>query len=127
MQDWQRYVDDDLIGSGKITRAVIVELGGGILAASPGYTLHPEEQRDLSTAFQNLTRVQNNGIRLVGQKFFVLQATDTIIYAKKQADGVNVVKTKQTVIAAEYAAPTQPMEAAAVLHSLAEQLVSAGH
>jgi tRNA A37 threonylcarbamoyladenosine biosynthesis protein TsaE len=33
------YVDTNLVGSGKLSRAAILGLGGGIWATSPGYTV----------------------------------------------------------------------------------------
>ncbi|MEU6719595.1 profilin [Nonomuraea sp. NPDC046802] len=128
MGDWQRYVDHNLIGSGKVNRAAIVGLDGETLAASEGYTLSPEEQRSLIDGFKDLSRVQASGLKLAGQKFFVIETIpDRSIYLKKQADGATVVKTKRCIIIAEYDAPVQGPESTPIVESLADDLISAGN
>ncbi|TDC03854.1 hypothetical protein E1267_24940 [Nonomuraea longispora] len=126
MNDWQHYVDHDLIGSGKVNRAAIVGLDGGIVAASEGYTLSREEQLSLIEGFKDLARVQANGIRLAGRKFFVIQDDPSSIYAKKHADGATVVKTFRCIIVAEYDAPIQMTESVAIVESFADDLRKAG-
>ena len=101
------YVDSNLVGTGKISRAAIIGLQGGVWAASPGYNvrlliptfsslckdidiaffyilkLTAEEQQAAIKAFANPDETQGHGVRLAGQKFFTLQATDEHVYGKK--------------------------------------------
>lgn len=46
--------------------------------------LSAQEQKDIVAAFANPAQAQASGVRLAGQKFFVLQANDRSIYGKKQ-------------------------------------------
>ncbi|KAI8986858.1 profilin [Trametes punicea] len=124
---WQAYVDSNLVGSGKITKAAILGQAGGVWAASPGYTLSADEQKAIVNAFNNADDIRAHGIRLAGQKFFTLQANDRSIYGKKQADGCILVKTKQAVLVAEYAAPVQAPEATPVVEGLADYLIGVGY
>ncbi|KAL1941635.1 hypothetical protein VTO73DRAFT_7074 [Trametes versicolor] len=80
---WQAYVDNNLIGTGKIQKAAIIGLAGGVWASSPGYTLSAEEQKAIVTGYENPSSVQASGVRLAGQKFFTLQANERSIYGKK--------------------------------------------
>ncbi|KAF9465991.1 profilin [Collybia nuda] len=124
---WQAYVDTNLVGSGKVTRAAIVGLQGGVWAASAGYTLSKEEENALIAGYNDLASVQASGVRLAGQKFFTLRTTDRSIYGKKQADGVVIVKTKKAILIAEYIAPLQAPETTKVTEDLADYLISVGY
>ncbi|KAF5370910.1 hypothetical protein D9615_009809 [Tricholomella constricta] len=123
---WQSYVDTNLVGSGKVTKAAIVGLQGGIWASSPGYTLSTEEQNALIAAVKAPETAQATGVRLHGDKFFVVRTTDRSIYGKKQADGCVIVKTVQAILVAEYVAPLQAPETTPVVEGLADYLISVG-
>ncbi|KAI0360772.1 Profilin/allergen [Trametes cingulata] len=144
------YVDTNLVGSGKISKAAIIGLAGGVWAASPGYNvctivlsncssgdsdglgvlgmqLSADEQKAIVNAFNKPEDALAHGVRLAGQKFFTLRADDRSIYGKKQADGCIIVKTKQAVLVAEYAAPIQAAEATPVVEGLADYLIGVGY
>lgn len=104
------YVDTNLVGSGKISKAAIIGLQGGVWASSPGYEVRtksctlrqdinliacfrdrdlflqisPGEQAAIITALKNSEEATAKGVRLADQKFFVLQADAEKIYGKKQ-------------------------------------------
>ncbi|KAI0366020.1 profilin [Pilatotrama ljubarskyi] len=124
---WQAYVDTNLVGSGKISKAAIIGLAGGVWAASPGYNLSADEQKSIVNAFNKPEDALAHGVRLAGQKFFTLKADDRSIYGKKQADGCIIVKTKQAVLVAEYAAPVQAPEATPIVENLADYLIGVGY
>ncbi|GAA5944851.1 profilin [Sporobolomyces koalae] len=124
---WQAYVDSNLLGTGKITKAAILGQQGGVWAASSGYNLSTEEQGAVVKAFQDPANAQANGIRATGQKFFCLSANERSVYGKKQADGIILVKTTQAVLVAEYAHPTQPGEATKIVEDLADYLIGVGY
>lgn len=89
------------MGSGKVSRAAILGLSGGVWAASPGYSvsaiyapyLHADlapllqltldEQKAIRESFSNPDKALTSGIKLAGQKFFTLQANDRSVYVKK--------------------------------------------
>jgi len=130
---WQSYVDDNLIGTGKVQRVAILGQAGGIWAASQGYNLPPNEQKAIVNTLKNLETpanveaVQRDGIRLSNQKFFTIYAAGRSVYGKKGADGCVLVKTTQAVLVAEYIAPTQQPEAVSVVEGLADYLISVGY
>ena len=57
------------------------------LVIHPATTTHQqltaEEQQAAIKAFANPDETQGHGVRLAGQKFFTLQATDEHVYGKK--------------------------------------------
>ncbi|RDB16497.1 Profilin [Hypsizygus marmoreus] len=124
---WQSYVDTNLVGSGKVSKAAIIGLQGGVWAASPGYTISTEEQNALIKGYGNPAGLFASGFRLGGEKFFTVQVNDRSIYGKKQADGVAIVKTKQAILVAEYAAPIQAGESTPTVENLADYLISVGY
>ncbi|KAI0067065.1 profilin [Artomyces pyxidatus] len=124
---WQAYVDTNLVGSGKISKAAIIGRSGGVWASSAGYTLSAEEQRSIISDFGNPEKAQANGFRLAGQKFFTVKADERSIYGKKRADGAVIVITGQAVLIAEYEAPAQVGEATPIVEALADYLIGAGY
>ncbi|KAJ7705607.1 profilin [Mycena rosella] len=124
---WQAYVDTNLVGSGKISKAAILGKQGGVWAASAGYTLSAEEQKAVIGAFSNVESVQASGLKLAGVKFFTVQITDNSIYGKKGGDGYVIVQTTQAILVAEYAAPVQAPEAVKVAEGLADYLRSVNY
>ncbi|KAF7324696.1 Profilin [Mycena kentingensis (nom. inval.)] len=124
---WQAYVDTNLVGSGKISRAAILGQQGGVWASSSGYTLSAEEQKAVIGAFSNLEGVQGSGLKLAGQKYFTTKADDRSIYGKKGADGYVIVKTTQAILVAEYVAPVQAPEAVTVAEGLGDYLISVNY
>ncbi|KAJ7489167.1 profilin [Mycena latifolia] len=124
---WQAYVDTNLVGSGKISKAAILGKAGGVWAASAGYNLSADEQKHVLNAFADLDAVRASGLVLAGTKFFTVQASDQSIYGKKGADGYVIVQTTQAVLVAEYAAPIQAPEAVKVAEGLGDYLRSVNY
>jgi len=124
---WQAYVDTNLVGSGRVSKAAILGLAGGVWATSPGFELSQEEQKAILDGFKSVEKVQGSGLKIAGSKYFFLQSTDRSIYVKKGADGAVVVKTKQAVLVAVYLAPIQAAEATPIVEGLADYLIGAGY
>ncbi|EDR09888.1 profilin [Laccaria bicolor S238N-H82] len=124
---WQAYVDSNLIGSGKVSKAAIIGLKGGVWATSVGFTLSTEEQKAIVDGFKNPDAILASGVRLGGQKFFAVRADQRSIYGKKQLDGAVIVKTTQAVIVTEYLAPLQAPETTPIVEGLADYLISVGY
>jgi len=124
---WQAYVDTNLVGSGRIAKAAILGLQGGVWASSPGVTISPQEQDAIVKAFTDADKLQAEGIRLAGQKYFTISVVGRTIQGKKGADGVVIVKTKQAVLVAIYLGPVQAPEATSVVETLADYLIGLGY
>ncbi|GAA5995667.1 profilin [Rhodotorula paludigena] len=124
---WQTYVDSNLVGSGKVSRAAILGQQGGVWASSAGYDLAPEEQSAILASFSDAASAQANGVRARGQKYLCIRADDRSVYGKKQADGIICVKTTQAVLVAEYEAPILAGEATKVVEELADYLIGVGY
>ena len=109
--------------------------------------MSPEEQKAVINAFENPEQAQASGLRLVGEKYFVISVNDSIIQLKKavcvpphfvlalnenhtrgtKADGGVIAKTKQAIIVAIYKQPVQAGEATPVVSGVADYLKNAGY
>ena len=124
---WQSYVDTNLVGTGKVSRAAILGLKGGVWAASPGFTLKPEEQTAIVKGLDDPVPLQASGIYANGKKFLTLQANPRSIYGKAGGDGICIVKTNQAVLVGAYDSPLLPGDANKVVEGLADYLISVGY
>ncbi|KAF8962107.1 profilin [Flammula alnicola] len=124
---WQTYVDTNLVGTGKIAKAAVLGLQGGVWASSPGFTISPEEQKAIVSGFSSPDTLQASGVRLEGQKYFTLSVDGRSIQTKKGADGAVIVKTKQAVLVAVYISPNQAPEVTPIVEGLADYLISVGY
>ncbi|EJT46767.1 actin monomer binding protein [Trichosporon asahii var. asahii CBS 8904] len=118
------YVDDQLLATGKISKAAILGKQGGVWAASSGYS--PEQDFITQTAFTDPDTVRANGITLNGFKFMALQANDTEVIGRKGERGVFIIPTTQAILVGEYDG-TAAGEANVVVSKLADYLKSVGY
>ncbi|AHY77417.1 AQG_2a_G0050790.mRNA.1.CDS.1 [Saccharomyces cerevisiae] len=120
---WQAYTDN-LIGTGKVDKAVIYSRAGdAVWATSGGLSLQPNEIGEIVQGFDNPAGLQSNGLHIQGQKFMLLRADDRSIYGRHDAEGVVCVRTKQTVIIAHYPPTVQAGEATKIVEQLADYLI----
>ncbi|GAK64683.1 profilin [Moesziomyces antarcticus] len=124
---WQGYVDNNLVGTGKITQAAIIGLKGGVWATSADFNVAPEEQKAIIAGFDDPSGLQAGGVRANGKKYFTLGVTPKTIYGKQGADGFVAVKTNQAVLVCVYIAPIVPGDANKVAEGLGDYLVSVGY
>ncbi|KAF9002551.1 profilin [Cyathus striatus] len=125
---WQSYVDTNLVGSGRVTKAAILGLQGGVWAHSTGFNLTDAEQKAIVNAFKSPDKVLQTGLHLAGEKYFALNVVpDRSIYVKKQANGATIVKTKQAILVGLYEPPTQQTENTTVVEALADYLINVGY
>ncbi|KAJ3282926.1 hypothetical protein HDU79_009549 [Rhizoclosmatium sp. JEL0117] len=121
------YVDNQLIGTGKIAHAAIRGHDGSLWATSAGFDINATEINNLVAAFKDASGIRANGLYAGGVKYFTLRADDRSIYGKQGAGGIVCVKTKMAILIGVYADPTQPGEATKVVEALADYLIGVGY
>jgi len=144
---WQPYVDDQLLGSGKLAQAAILSLNdAGVWAISEGYKgkFTDKEQADIRAVATKLSVVDNyaeetarnealsgmrsSGIHIRGTKFMFTRNDYRSIHGTMKTDvgviGTIIVRTIRTIIIAEYAPPYQAGEATPVVEGVADYLIS---
>ncbi|CAG8501659.1 34667_t:CDS:2 [Racocetra persica] len=120
---WQTYIDDSLLGTGKIAQAAIYGLDGTLWASSAGFNPSAEEIKTIIDSFNDVQKIQANGIRCNGVKYFFLShQDDTNIHGKQGADGIIAEKTAQAVIIGTYAEGTAAGVANKVVGDLGDYL-----
>jgi len=82
IMSWQGYVDNNLVGTGKVSMAAIIGLKGGVWASSPGLNVSMEEQTAIIKGLDDPSPLQANGIFVSGKKYLTLQANPRSIYGK---------------------------------------------
>ena len=132
---WQAYVDQNLVGTGKLNKAAIHGHDGTLWATTQGFAvntvnnnqINPNEVKTLASAFKDASGIRASGLHLGGVKYIALRADDRSIYGKKGQGGVVCVKTKQAILIGLYDEPIQPGEATKVVEGLADYLISVSY
>ncbi|KAI9030020.1 profilin [Phycomyces nitens] len=124
---WQSYVDVNLVGTGKVTKAAIYGLNGSLWAATSGFQLGTTDIQEIIAGFTNPDPIRASGIHINGVKYFSLRADERSIYGKHKNDGVCIVKTTQCILVGLYQDPIQPGECTKVVEGFADYLISVGY
>ncbi|KAF2167679.1 hypothetical protein M409DRAFT_65812 [Zasmidium cellare ATCC 36951] len=124
---WQGH----LVGTGNVDKAAIFNNEGtSVWATSAGFTVKPEEMKEVVAAYNDksdVKQVQSSGLHIAGEKFVVLKADDRSVYGKKGREGVVIVKTTQAILVAHYPESVQPGAAANTVEQLADYLIKVGY
>jgi len=117
---WGDLVNNNLVGSGNVAKAAICGLDGSIWGKSDNFKLEPSEAAAAGKGFLNKEGVLGTGLRLEGEKYFVLQADDERIMGKRGSTGFFIYKTAQAIIISIYEGGVQPEQCSKVTGALAD-------
>ncbi|KAF9376076.1 hypothetical protein CPC16_000379 [Podila verticillata] len=121
---WQSYVDSNLVGTGKVSKAAIVGLtDSSTWATSAGFTVAKTEADALVKAFTNSGDAFASGLYIEGKKFVVLNADDKVIRARQGATGIICAKTIQCVLIGYYNETIQAGDCSVIVENLAQYLI----
>jgi len=123
---WQEYVDNQLVGSGNVSKAAICGLDGSIWAITAGFEITAAEAGVLAKSFGSQDNFQK-GLVVGAIKYIYLSGDDNIMRAKKQQTGLIICKTTKAVIVAQYTEPIQGPQCATTVEALAEYLRNCGY
>ncbi|OCK86328.1 Profilin/allergen [Lepidopterella palustris CBS 459.81] len=128
---WQAYVDQSLVGTGNIDKAIICDATGKtIWAATPGFSIPAEERAVIVHSFTDngaVKAVVEKGIHINGEKYITLDSTDDSLKAKKGKEGIVVIKTTQALLIGHHPADVQTTVAYSSVAELAEYLIKVGY
>jgi profilin len=128
---WQAYVDQSLVGTGNIDKAVICDATGQTTwASSPGFSLAPAEMSAIAASFNDKSEpkgVISNGIKINGEKYMTIEASDDSLKAKKGKEGIVAYKTAQALLIAHHPADIQTPNAFNSVAELGEYLKKVGY
>uniref|UniRef100_A0A2P2HWY6 Profilin n=1 Tax=Hirondellea gigas TaxID=1518452 RepID=A0A2P2HWY6_9CRUS len=121
---WQTYIDEQLMGSGLVEKAIIAGHDGTLWAKSENISPSQEELSKLSSSFPDQSQLAMSGVIIGGEKYFYLSGTDRVIRCKKGKSGVHAMKTTQAVLIAVFSEPVQHPQVAAIVESLGDYLIN---
>lgn len=147
---WQAYVDDNLVGTGKVVEAAIHGLDGTPWASSNGLkvlkvhrthyqapppllTISPpsqvtkDEVEKLVLGCEDPQTALSSGLHLSGEKYITIKADNRSLCAKKGERGFYAVKTNKAVVIGTFFNPTPVGDAAVAVESFADYLISEGY
>mmetsp|Transcript_139020 Transcript_139020/g.196781 ORF Transcript_139020/g.196781 Transcript_139020/m.196781 type:complete len:125 (-) Transcript_139020:45-419(-) len=122
---WQEYVDQQLVGTGHISRGAILGLDGSPWAATAGFSV--PEGAQLASLFNDPSSAFSKGVHVSGSKYMTIKADNRSLYGKKGAAGVCCVKTTQAMLVGQYDEGIQPGNAANTVEKLADYLIENGY
>ena len=121
---WQAYVDQNLVGTGHITKGAIFGVQGGKWACSAGFNITDAEAAAITQGFSG---AGTGSYQVEGQKYMQLAATDSTINGKLGKGGFVAEKTGMAVVIGVYQEPQQPGNAAVAVGKLADFLRENGY
>jgi len=124
---WQSYVDDQLVGTGQISKGIIIGHDGSKWAASSGFDLMAGEGAAIAALFKNPSEVFVKGVTINGVKYMGIKGDESSIYGKKGATGVAIAKTGQVILLGYYDEKVQPGNAVLVVETLGDYLKVHGY
>jgi len=128
---WQAYVDQSLVGTGNIDKAIICDIGGTtIWANTPGFSIPEAERKVIVESFSDTAEtkfVVSHGIHINGEKYITLDSDKDSLKAKKGKEGIVVIKTTQALLIGHHPADVQTTVAYSSVAELAEYLIKVGY
>jgi len=125
---WQAYVDQSLVGTGNIDKAIICDLTGKtIWATSAGFSISEGERKVIADCFRDSKAVVEHGVHINGEKFVTLAADGDSLKAKKGKEGIIAIKTTQALLIGHHPADVQTTNAYSSVAELADYLVKVGY
>ncbi|KAI0482459.1 profilin [Xylariaceae sp. FL0804] len=129
---WQAYVDSSLVGSGHLDKAAIISVAGdSVWATSAGFTIKPEEMKNLvailTSSGDAVDKAHADGVHVAGERYVVTRIEERSVYGRQGRTGICVVKTKQAIIVAHYGENQQVGNSTQTVEALADYLVKVGY
>ncbi|KAM9985939.1 hypothetical protein ACTFIZ_002252 [Dictyostelium cf. discoideum] len=118
---WQAYVDNNLLGAGFVSAALLGNTDGSVWATSAGFSV--TEGKAIVAAFAKDGAAFSTGLHVAGKKYMAIKSDTRSAYGKLGAGGVVCVKTLTCIIVAVYDDKLQPGAAANIAEKLADYLI----
>ncbi|KAK1778616.1 profilin [Copromyces sp. CBS 386.78] len=131
---WQAYVDTSLVGTGHLDKGAIISAAGdSTWAATPGFTLSPEEMKFIAAVVAengkgpNVDKVFAEGIHVGGQRYVAFNIEGRHVYGRQGKTGVIIVKTTQAILVAHYGENHTAGNSTQAVEALADYLIKSGY
>jgi len=125
---WQAYVDQSLVGTGNIDKAIICDVTGKtIWATTAGFSVSEGERKVIADSFRDSKPVFEHGVHINGEKFMTVGVDENSLKAKKGKEGIVAIKTTQALLIGYHSADVQTTNAFNSVAELAEYLKKVGY
>ncbi|PSN67498.1 Profilin/allergen [Corynespora cassiicola Philippines] len=126
---WQAYVDQSLVGTGTVDKALICDVGGQtVWATTPGFEVTPEQMKAIAASFGDSSRaILGQGIKIGSDKYMAINSDDESLKGKKGKEGIVAVKTTQAILIAHHPEEVQLTNAFNTVVQLADYLKGVGY
>ncbi|KAH3761685.1 profilin I [Pelomyxa schiedti] len=127
---WQTYVDTNLVGSGFVDSAAILDATNGAVWAKSATFPDVVANKEAAKLVQNFTDPsvpQSSGILCGKLKYMCVKADPRSVYGKGNKGGVVTVKTGKCILVGIYVEPKQPGNATKVVEDMADYLLGVGY
>ncbi|KAF9295746.1 profilin, required for normal timing of actin polymerization in response to thermal stress [Mortierella antarctica] len=135
---WQEYVDGQLVGSGKVSKAAIIGHDGTSWAHSAGFEVVGAEAQKVVSAFGDTTDPKSpgyagaleaaaNGIYINGKKYVVFRTSEVTVQARLGATGIHCVKTNMCILIGYYDENIQANACSMTVEGLGDHLRNSGY
>uniref|UniRef100_A0A7I4Y2Z2 Profilin n=1 Tax=Haemonchus contortus TaxID=6289 RepID=A0A7I4Y2Z2_HAECO len=121
---WADLVNNNLVGSGNVSKAAICGFDGSIWGKSDNFKITTEEAAAAGRGFANKDGLLGTGLKFEGEKYFVLNADGDRVIGKKGSQGFFIYKTGQAVIISIYEGGVQPEACSKTTGALADYFKS---
>ena len=123
MGDFQAYIDSSLIGSGNMHSATILGKADASYWAYGGdHVPQPDEAAHIVACLKDADKARAEGIKIAGQKYFVLRAEEDLIYCKLGSGGACIAGSVQAVTLGVYGEGTAPPACNKTVEDIAKYL-----
>lgn len=120
-------MNNDLIGTGNCSTAIIIGHDGSVWAKSPAAQLNVAEGMALVSAFNDPALLYAHGTTIGNTRYMTVRADTRTIIAVKGAKGLVAVKTSQCILIAFYNENMQVGQCARCVEHLADLLIANGY
>ncbi|KAK3323926.1 profilin [Cercophora scortea] len=131
---YAHHVLASLVGTGHIDKAAIISAAGdSTWAATPGFSLKPEETQALVAILNGngsgpaVDKAFSDGVYVQGERYVAFNVEDRHVYGRHGRTGIIVVKTKQAILVAHYGESQIAGNSTQTVEALADYLIKAGY
>jgi len=127
---WQAYVDQSLVGTGNIDKAVIIGLDGTVWASSAGFSIPANELKVIIDSFDDKSdpkKVISEGVKVNGEKYMTIDSDSDSLKTKKGKEGLVAVKTSQAILIGHHGTDVTTPAAFNTVFELGEYLKGVGY
>ena len=125
--DLQEYVDNQLVGTGCCSSAVIIGHDGSVWAQSPQVKVSTDNALSLVRGFSNPASLTAAGATLNGRRYIVVRADERTAIGSSGQVGFVAVKTGQCVLIGFHNETIKGAVCSVRVESLADYLIENGY